>query len=206
MKKWISPAIFSLAAVIVSLSVYADLPDSMAIHFGASGEPDHYVGKPVGAFLAPLLIVAVSLMTILSARLERDENKRRRAESVNTLILAIIGGLLLGVHLFTVSYNLGYEISPVKFASVAVGIVFVLVGNLVPRLSQAQSSMNWPKLPQKVQREYARFQGRLMFGAGFVFILLALLPDSIMALAFFGLLVLFLAVTFGAMAKAMNKT
>jgi uncharacterized membrane protein len=196
MKKWIAPAVFSFTGLVVSLFVYAQLPENMAIHFGPGGNPDNFVSRPVGAFAMPVLIWVMSLLTVISARFRLDETRRRRAESMQQPFLAILGAFLLGVHLFTISYNLGYEINPVKFASVAVGILFLLLGNLAPRMAQAGTMRTWPKLRGQAEKEYGRLQGRLMMGTGFVLIILALLPDRIHALAFFALLFLYAALTF----------
>lgn len=199
MKKWMAPALFSFTGILISLFVYADLPESMAIHFNTGGNPDNFLIRPIGAFIAPALIWIVSLLIAVSPRFEPDENKRRRAESVQQTMLAIIGAFLLGLHLFTLAYNLGYEISPVKFASVAVGLLFMLLGNLAPRLAMAGFTRKWPKLSPQVERAYGRFQGRLMIGAGFLFIVLALLPDKAHAMAFISLLVLFVLTTFASL-------
>jgi uncharacterized membrane protein len=199
MPKWIYPAIFSFAALIASLIVYNNLPDVMAIHFDPSGEADNFVSKPLGAFLAPLLIWIVFIMMSVSMKLEPDENKRQRAEAINLRVMAIVGALLLAAHLFTLAYNLGHELNAVKFAAVAIGLVFVLIGNLVPRMGAVQNKWKGPKLPEKAHRRFAQFQGRLMFGAGFVFILLTPLPYAILSPVFFALLILYVLIHFGSM-------
>lgn len=199
MNKWISPVIFSLAAVIMSLIVYNDLPDNMAIHFGSSGEADNFASKPVGAFLAPVIIWFVSIITNLAMKTEKDESKRQRAEAVNAPILAVVGALLLAVHLFTIAHNLGRELNASIFSTVAVGLLFVFIGNLVPRMAQTQATWKWPVLSDIAQRQYRRFVGRLMFAVGFVFILLALLPHALIFPVFLALLALFIAATFGSL-------
>jgi|GEM_PF-1156726 len=205
MKKWVAPALFSLAGLVVSLFVYADLPESMAIHFGPGGNPDRFVTRPVGAFLAPALIWILSILVVVSPRYRQDESKRRRAESAQQAILAIVGAFLLGMHLFTLAYNLGYEINPVKYGSVAVGLMFMLFGNLSPRLAQAGFLRVWPKLSPEAERAYGRFQGRLMVGAGFVFILLAPLPDKIHGPVFFALLMMFILTMYAALFRYRRK-
>lgn len=197
MNKWIVPALSAVAGAAASLMLYDRLPAEMAVHFGSGGSPDNWIGKPWGAFLLPALALLIPCITYLAARLERDENKRRRAEAVNRSIMAFVSLLLLAVHVFTLVYNLGYEVSAGAFATVAVGLMFLLVGNIVPRVPQG--SMQWPKLPEAAQRKAARFQGRLMMTAGAAFLLLVLLPKGWIFPAFFTVLGLFVAALIGSM-------
>ncbi|ALS25502.1 hypothetical protein IJ21_00470 [Paenibacillus sp. 32O-W] len=195
MRKWTFPLLSAVAATVVSLTVYADLPERMALHFSGSGSPDNWGGKPFGAFALPVLILLLSALIIFSVKLEKDENKRRRTEASIGAIAAVVSAVLLAVHLFIVAYNLGYDLSAAHFAAVIVGILFILMGNMAPRLTQGP--LQWPKLPKHIMRKAFRFQGRVMLVLGFAFILLAWLPQSYILPAFFGLIVLFILITGG---------
>jgi uncharacterized membrane protein len=197
MKKWMTPIITSLTGSLVSLIVYTRLPESMAVHFGPSGSPDNWVNKPIGAFLLPALILLVTALVMFTIRFEKDENKRRRIQASIGSITAIISGLLLAVHLLIITYNLGYELSIAKFATIIIGILFIMLGNLVPRLTQG--SMQWPKLPQAMERKAARFLGKFMFILGFGFLLISLLPSPYIFPAFFVLLSIFVITVAGSM-------
>lgn len=203
LQKWIvSLTVFT--AVVVSAIVYADLPASMAIHFDTTQNPDNYVAKWIGAFLLPVVMIVVVSITRLAIRFERDENKRRRALAVNHTIDAIISVLLLAVHLFTLAYNLGYTVSVSIFATLAVGLVLLLVGNQLPRLPQG--SMQWPKLPEEAAGKYKRFVGRLMMIIGVVFMALALLPVSVIFPAFFICLAAFIVMIFGHLLRSLRRS
>jgi len=102
---------------------------------------------------------------------------------------------LLVVHLFIIAYNLGHAFGVSTFASIITGILFILVGNIIPRLPQG--SMQWPKLPEADIRKVSRFQGRFMMIIGFAFVLLSLLPDEYIVPAFFLLLTIFILVLIG---------
>jgi len=174
MKRWGIPAAAALIAAAASLYYYAELPEMMAIHFGPSDDPDRYASKAVGAFLMPAIILLLAAVTNLSAKLERDESKRVRFAAVNDTVNVVIVVLLLAVHLMTLAFNLGFEIRPSLFAPLAVGLVFIAVGNVMPRAPQG--SMKLFRIKEENYPRYARFHGRFMVAAGFLMILSSLLP------------------------------
>ena len=183
MNKWSIPVLSALVAVAASIWFYSDLPESIVVHFGTNDQPDRWMSKPFGAFLLPVLILVIPLFVNLSYKLERNENKRRRAEASLGTMMAIISFILLAVHCFILTYNLGYEFSVFTSAAVIVGFVFIVIGNMLPKLPQ--STLKWPKLSDDARRRSSRFQGRFMIGAGFVFLLLLLLPEAARHPAFF---------------------
>jgi uncharacterized membrane protein len=127
-------------------------------------------------------------------KFEKDENKRRRTEAVIGSITAIVSVLLLAVHVFIIAYNLGYEYGVATFATIMTGALFIMLGNLVPRLPQG--SMKWPVLPGPVFQKLSRFHGQLMVILGCIFLLVAVLPSNSILPLFFLLLASFIISTF----------
>jgi len=193
-KSMIFPLLTAVIGTIISLIVFNELPSQIAIHFSRVGTPDNWLAKPLGAFMLPVLSLVIPLFTILSVKLEKDDNKKRRAEAQLVPTVAIISALLLSVHMYILLYNLGYTLEIGFFATILVGLLFISLGNLVPRMPQG--TFKWPKLPEDKHRKISRFQGRLMLVFGFVFLLLALLPNSWILPTFFPILVTFIATTF----------
>jgi uncharacterized membrane protein len=202
MKKWIFPALCVITAALFSIINYERLPERMAVHFSASETPDNWINKPLAAFLLPATIVFVTLIVLFSTRFEKDENKRRRTNATIGSVVAIVSATLLAVHIFVIAYNLGYEISVAVTATLIAGFVFILIGNLLPRLPQG--SMQWPKLPEPAQRKFSRFLGRLMMIVGFVFVLLFLLPTSYIFPVFFSFLMIFIIILIGSTIRFMS--
>jgi uncharacterized membrane protein len=193
MKKWLLPLASTLAAVLISVFTYNSLPAEMAVHFDSADNPDNWVSRPIGAFLSPVLILFISWTVIFSIRFEKDENKRARTEAALPTVAGAVSLLLLAVHGSIIAFNLGYDIRASTIASFIVGGVFIVLGNLLPRLPQG--SFQWPKLSDHKHRQIARFQGKLMVFSGLIFILLAFLPSAYSLPAFIAVLACFIAVT-----------
>ncbi|MEK3883623.1 DUF1648 domain-containing protein [Paenibacillus sp. PL2-23] len=197
MNKWIIPLFSAFAALLASLLVYDSLPADMAVHFSAANEPDNYMRKSFGAFLSPVLIVFVAWTVLFTARFEKDENKRAKAEAAMPTVAAAVSLLLLAIHGAILAFNLGYDISPFTVAAFAVGGVFLIIGNLLPRMPQG--STQWPRLSDASQRKFARFQGRLMVVTGFLLIVTAFLPKAYVPIIVLSLIACFALITIAAL-------
>lgn len=174
MKKWILPILFAVIGSVISIIVFKDLPDRLAIHFNNVGNPDNWINKSIGAFLVPILLIVIPAFILVTSKLEKDENKRRKAKSVEAPLFAIIAIMLFVVHCFTIAYNLGYELQVTSFATVIAGMLFIVVGNFIPKMPPRK--MKWPRIPEHNHRKAARFQGRFIFVCGIILLLLVLLP------------------------------
>jgi len=106
-----------------------------------------------------------------------DDSKRSRLLASEATISAIMTTLLFGVHLFTLAYNMGYAINPSFFAAIAVGIVLIAFGNLMPRLPQ-NGLRPW-RMPDRAYAKFARYQGRLMVATGMLVLIAIVLQPSI---------------------------
>ncbi len=183
MKKWLFPFISAAAAAVLSILAYPSLPARMAIHFNASDAADNWASKPLGAFLMPVFILAISLILQLAIRLEKDEQRRLRIEASIGSVMAALSAALLLVHAFILAHNLGYVISASRAAVVIAGCLFILLGNVMPRLPRSQ--YKWPKLPEATERKAIRQVGRCMLAAGILLLPLVLLPQSYILPLFF---------------------
>ncbi|MFA6774205.1 MAG: DUF1648 domain-containing protein, partial [Sphaerochaeta sp.] len=67
-----------LLPLVFSALVYAELPDRVAIHFNAAGEPDNFASKAFAAFGLPLLLTLLNvvLQVALKADPKRDPKER----------------------------------------------------------------------------------------------------------------------------------
>jgi uncharacterized membrane protein len=58
MRKWL-PLVFIAAITAFSIAVFNRLPERMAIHWGMSGQPDGYGSRWFGAFMLPVVTLAL---------------------------------------------------------------------------------------------------------------------------------------------------
>ena len=125
-------SIVALAAYIALM--YSGLPDPMPTHWNAAGEVDGYSSKPVGAAIIasiPVLsFVIFKLIPVISPRGFRTESF---TGTLNIIMVAtVLFGCVLGVGLVRASHDTSINIS--SFVYVAVGLLFVVMGNFLGKV------------------------------------------------------------------------
>jgi uncharacterized membrane protein len=94
-------------AVLAGLLLWGHLPEQMAIHFGAGGEPDTVVAKPVGILVAPLVGLGGLLATRYTPERLRSGTTAPEVENIAVMFLAAIAVYTQG---FLYAWNLGYRL------------------------------------------------------------------------------------------------
>ena len=133
MRRWLPAALIG-GAVLFSLAVYSRLPEEVPIHWGVSGEPNGYGSRLEGAFLIPAMMIALfAIMQWYPSRDPRAANIAKFRGAYDTVVTAIIA-LLSGLHVLALGNALGWGIDIPKVGMVALGLMFILLGNLMPRV------------------------------------------------------------------------
>jgi uncharacterized membrane protein len=110
-----------VGAALAGVPLWPVLPDSMAIHFGAGGEPDSFVAKPIAVVLAP----AIGVASVLLVRYAPAWASQARTPYVETLTVVFIASVIAYVQGFVYAWNLGYRpsiwivLAPVLLAAAA---------------------------------------------------------------------------------------
>ena len=126
------PASLIAGVWLFSIAVYSRLPDRVPVHWGLSGEPNRYGGRIEGAFLLPVLMLAMYLiMQWYPSRDPRAANIAKFRGAYDTVVAATIA-LLGGVHVLALGQTLGWRVDMTTVALVGIGAMLVLVGNLLP--------------------------------------------------------------------------
>jgi uncharacterized membrane protein len=197
-KRWLG-LVFILASVVFSLAVYGKLPDQVATHFGPTGEADGWSSRSFAAFGLPLLsFFLYSLLSALPQIMPRRENYERFSETYWTIITVIIAFMAV-THVVILGISLGWPIDVPTFVLLGVGAMFVIMGNLMPRVKSNWMlgiRTPWTLDSENVWRETHRLGGRTMVVAGIITMVAAFLPDAIRPWIAFG------ALLFGAMIPA----
>lgn len=132
MRRWL-PFVLVAAAVIFSLAVFSRLPERVPVHWGISGEPDRYGSRFEGAFLLPIVTVAVlALLRWLPSRDPRAANIEKFRDSYDLMIIAFTM-FMTGLHVLLLGSSLGWTINVSMVVLIGVGMLFMVLGNMMPR-------------------------------------------------------------------------
>jgi len=170
MRRWL-PAALIAGAVLFSLAVYSRLPEEVPVHWGLSGEPDRFGSRLEGAFLIPVMMIAVfAIMQWYPSRDPRSANIAKFRGAYDTIVTATIA-LLSGIHVLALGNALGWRIDMVKVGMVALGVMFILLGNLMP-LARSNFIFGirtpWTLSNESVWTRSQRVGGYAMVAAGII--------------------------------------
>ena len=132
MRKWI-PLLLVVAAVAVSIFYYSKLPDQMATHWDASGQPNGYSNRFLGAWLLPLIMAVVWLILRAIPHIDpRRANYEKFSGMYDALVILILGFLLV-MHVVVLMAATGAPIKMERVAMPVVGVFIAIMGLLIPK-------------------------------------------------------------------------
>ena len=167
-----------LAGLLFSLSVYSRLPDSMASHWNFNDQVDGRMPRFWGAFLMPLLSLAVVGLLMLVPRIDPFKTNIAAFQSAFNAFVTIMVVFFLYLHILTVLWNLGYQNFRMSLALLpAVGLIFVCAGLLMARSRRNYFigiRTPWTLSSDTVWAETHRLGSRLFIGMGILVMILGL--------------------------------
>ena len=194
-KLLILTSLLTLLPIPVGLLLWNQFPETMAIHFGFTGEADGYASPNFTVFALPLLMLAFHWLCIFfTARDKGNQGKNQKMFHIVLWTIPIISNLsLLGLYAFA----LDVEFSPVVWTVVPMGLLFALIGNYLPKTRMNYTmgiKVRWAYTSEENWNATHRFAGKVWVIGGIIVALCALLPHpaavTIMIISFLVLVVL----------------
>ena len=165
--------LITLLPILVGLFYWNQLPDKMATHFDMEGTPNGWSSKWFAVIGIPAVLAVVNaLCTILT---ETDPRRHKYPEKMMKLvywICPVVSWICAGL---TISYELGVEFAAMpKFASLFIGIMFVVIGNYLPKVKQNYYmgiKLPWTYSDEENWNRTHRMAGKLWVVGGIVLLL-----------------------------------
>ena len=192
-KMLIVTSLLTLLPIPVGLALWDRFPDTMAIHFGFTGQPDGFASPAAAVFLLPLFMLVVHWVCILFTALDKgNRNRNQKLQAVVLWCIPILTNLsMIGMY----AIALDVKFSPVAWTMIPMGLMFAIIGNYMPK-TRMNSTMGikvpWAFSSEENWNATHRFAGKIWFAGGIAVALCALLPHK---WAVTGMLVSFLVLT-----------
>ena len=126
--------IVCLLPVIAVLAVYDRLPESVATHWGVDGNPDGWSPRWF-LFLLPVILAGLELVCHWGMK-HGDPRSANVARPMGAMTYWIVPTVSVFAMAVTVSYALGADLQMVTLAQLLVGLLFVFIGNYLPKCRQ----------------------------------------------------------------------
>ena len=175
----IATSIIVLLPMLAGVLLWDQLPERMAIHWGANGEADGWSSRPVAVFGMPLFLLAIHWLGVWMT----GQDKRNRHQ--NEKVLQIIFWIAPAVSLFgmgsTYASALGQSLPVDRLVMLLLGILFVIIGNYLPKCRQNYTigiKIVWTLSDEENWNATHRLAGKLWMAGGFLLLLCAVLPGA----------------------------
>ncbi len=185
-KKNVGKSVFScfvtLLPMIFGFVVWNDLPGTVATHWGVDGVADGFGSKVFAVVGIPLVLLAVQVLMLLFMSFSKEaKTQNPKILAVTYWIIPVLSVLVNGI---TYAVALKKEFEYMLLMPILVGLLFVVLGNYLPKTNQNHSlgiKLLWTFANQENWNKTHRFGGKIWVLCGLVLWFSALLPTTAMA-------------------------
>lgn len=162
-------SIIILVPILVGLVLWNKLPDTMATHFGIENEANRFSSKLFAVVGIPIILLAIHLLCAIT--IAKDPRKQNISHKMYSLVLWIVPCVSIFVEFIMYAYNLGMKVNINLFANIFIGVIFVVVGNYLPKARQNYTigiKLPWTLANEENWNKTHRVAGFLWVIAGIV--------------------------------------
>ena len=165
----------TILPVLIGIICWDRLPDVMATHFGMNNEANGFSSKVFAVFGLPLVLLAVLWVgAFVTAHDPKRQNISPKMFSLMLWIAPVIS-LVAATTIYPV--NLGYELDIAFFSELLVGLMFIIIGNYLPKARQNYTigiKIPWTLANEENWNRTHRLAGYLWMICGILMILISL--------------------------------
>lgn len=169
-------ALITALPILLGLALWSRLPETIATHFDVNGVADGWSSKTFAVFGLPAILVAAHFLCAFGTMM--DPKKKNIQDKMYKLVLWICPIISVLVCSCVYLYALGMDVNMARIAELMVGIMFIIVGNYLPKCRQSYTmgiKLPWTLSDEENWNATHRFGGWLWMAGGVVFLLLTFL-------------------------------
>lgn len=179
-KTLIATSLVCLLPILAGALVYSRLPETVATHFDLHGEPNGWSSRAFAAFGLPGLLLGLNLLLPFLLRADpKYENMSPALLSITRWTIPTVSLLCAGS---TLGYALGYPIRVDRVLPVFIGLLFVLIGNYLPKTKQSYTmgiKLPWTLASEENWNRTHRLAGFVWVAGGVYFIVMSFIGWSL---------------------------
>lgn len=192
-KNWLKILISSLVTlspIAFGLIMWNKLPETMATHWGVSGEADGFSSRTFAVFGIPLFLVALNILCMVITSFDKkNKNQNKKAFNIIFYIVPIIS-IFCSYIMYAGALGKITDVSVIM--PLFLGLCLIIVGNILPKIRQNTTlgiKIKWTLESEENWNATHRFGGKVWVICGLLILPTAFLPDLLMLIAFFTILI-----------------
>ena len=178
-KTLVITSLICLLPIIVGALVYKRLPETIATHFDLNGNPDGWSSRAFAVFGLPAILLMVNLLLPFMLRADpKHENMSGALVNITIWTIPVLSLLCSGL---TLGRALGYAVRIERVLPVFMGMLFILIGNYLPKTKQSYTmgiKLPWTLASEENWNRTHRLAGFLWVLAGIYFIVMSFIGWS----------------------------
>ena len=177
-KTIIITSLLTLVPSVIGLILWNQLPEKIATHFNINNEPDAYSGKAFAVFALPALMLVFHLICCFAS--SHDPKGKNYTDKMMKIVLGICPAVSILTCSTVYLHALGKGVKMGFVASLLVGIMFIIVGNYLPKCKQTYTmgiKLPWTLDDEENWNKTHRLAGKLWFIGGVIICATAVLSN-----------------------------
>lgn len=173
-------SVIVLIPMLVGVAFWDALPEQVAIHWGASGEPDGWCSKAFAVYALPLIMVALHWACLFATRFDKkNRNQNPKMMNITYWLVPAVSWVANGM---TYADALGKDIDVIRLLPIIMGALFLFIGNYLPKCTPNRTvgiRIKWTLADEENWNATHRFGGKVWFIGAIVILASSLLPAKI---------------------------
>ena len=173
-------SVIVLIPMLVGVAFWDALPEQVAIHWGASGEPDRWCAKAFAVYAVPLIMLALHWACLFATRFDKkNRNQNPKMMNITYWLVPAVSWVANGM---TYADALGKDIDVIRLLPIIMGALFLFIGNYLPKCTPNRTvgiRIKWTLADEENWNATHRFGGKVWFIGAIVILASSLLPTKI---------------------------
>ena len=170
-------SLLTLLPMFIGLLLWDKLPEMIPTHWSFDGQPDGWSDTTTAVFVLPLILLVFHWVCVLAdLKFSGNSQQNPKLRSLVFWIIPILSNLCCGM---MYALTLGAEFSVTNTMFVFMGLMFVVIGNYLPKCKMNATmgiKIYWTYTSEENWNATHRFGGKLWFIGGLLMVFGAMIP------------------------------
>lgn len=173
-KTLILSVIICLLPMLLGAILYNKLPEQMPIHFTTNDIPDNYAHKNFALFGIPLIMAIVQAICLIVVNIKTNKLKSNEKPKILKIMEWFIPIVTVLIYIIMIEVPLGSTVYVGKSICLILGILFIIIGNYIPKMSYEMGKTTFHPMPksEKSFRKMSKITGYSFIVMGIVLLIM----------------------------------
>lgn len=188
-KLWISSFVI-LLPIMFGLLFWDKLPEQMVTHWGADWNAEGWSNRNFAVFALPVFILIVHWFCIFCT--SKDPKNKDQSNKIFSIVLWICPIISIVTSYMIYAAALGKVIQPNVIVYILIGLLFIIVGNYLPKCKQNYTigtRVKWALENEENWNATHRFSGKVWVVGGVLIMVCSFFPEKISLYVFMALII-----------------